>query len=213
MRWKLLFVIVFGFAFASFAQKKSSVNLYGNWESEIKQDSHVTLIKINRDSTFQIQKDLAEDYYIKISGNRMIRSILNKDSVKVAMDTSFIKMKRNILSLTFYNAGKEKIISMERLKRTRHGSKGIIGSYSWKYPDGKTAFSKFTKDGKWIFRKPLQKLSGKCDIYNDNISFHFFGKEKDFVRRMFFVEGSRLMLRDNRTGKVEYYRRVDYFPR
>ena len=196
----------------SFAQKKNSSSLIGNWESESMQDSPLIILKINSDSTFLMQTDLAADYSFKITGNKMIRTLITKDSAQKAVDTSFIKLKRNSLTITFPQNGKDKIISMVRIKGTRQGGRSITGSYKSKYPDGKTAFSILTKDRKWHFRLPLQTVKGIYSIYNDNVFFKYSNKPGDIEKRMFFIKGNRLMLRDTRTGKEEFFRKVDYFP-
>ncbi len=212
MRQNLFLFFIICVSFLTYAQKKNSTRLIGNWESESIQDSRLIILKINPDSTFLMQTDLAADYSFKITGNKIIRTLITKDSSQKIIDTSFFKLKRNSLTITFTQNGKDKIISMERIKGTGHRGRSITGSYKWKYPDGRTAFTEFTKDKKWLFRLPLQTIKGIYSVYNNNIFFKYSNKPRDIEKRMFFIKVNRLMLRDNRTARQEFYRRVDYFP-
>ncbi len=219
MRFRILSMIVFFIAVNSFAQmkplhkaRKDSGSLFGNWESVNLRDSHLTLLKIERDSTFFFQKDLAENYSYKLTGTRMIRTLLDTLTGEKIVDTSFVRQTKDSLIISFPRKGKEKIISMFRIKGKRHRGKSIEGSYIWRYPGGRTAFSRFTKDGRWLFRLPLQTLKGRFSIYNSNIIFNFASKQGQFEKWMFFVKANRLQLKNNMTGSVEIYKRVDYFP-
>ena len=208
----LLFTLTVFLTFLTFAQKKNTVSLIGNWESESIVNSHLAIMKINSDSTFLIQNDLTADYLYRISGNRIIRTLLTKHPGKPIIDTAYFKLKKDSLIITFLQKEKDKIISMVRSKVKRSFGNSIVGSYAWKYPNGHTAFSKFTKDGKWFFRVPEQIVKGKYIIYEDKISFYYSDKPADYEKRMYFIKGNQLLLRDTRTGMQSYYKRVDYFP-
>jgi|GEM_PF-2580676 len=208
----LLFTLTVYLTFLSFAQKKGMISLIGDWESESIEDSHLTIIKINPDSTFLIQKDLTADYLYRLSGNRIIRTLLTKHSEKTVIDTAYYKFTKNSLIITFPKKGNDKIIEMVRLKGKGHSVKSIAGNYTWKYPNGHTAFSKFTRDGKWLFRVPEQIINGKYTLYEDKITFYYSNKQADYEKRMYFVKSNQLLLRDARTGLQSYYKKVDYFP-
>lgn len=214
MKIKLLQIILLAVFLTSisFAQKKSTRALIGNWESESLADSHLTILKINRDSTFLIQNDLAANYTYKLSGNRIIRTLLNTVGGGNVIDTAYYKLKKDSLIITFPEKGKDKIIKMARLKERRRKVTGITGNYTWKYTNGHIAFSKFTKDGKWLFRLPEQIVKGRYDIFEDKIAFHYSDKPGDIEKRMFFIKGKRLLLRDMMSNSQSYYRKIDYFP-
>ncbi len=213
MRLKLVFFItaLFCFQIVSFSQKKQISPLAGNWESITLSNSRGLIMQFNPDSTFIFQIVLAADYSYKIIGNKMITKFTNENSGKVFIDTSTIQIKKDTLISTFKRNGKDEVTTMIKDPKKNKSEKGILGNYTWTYPNGHTAFSKFTKDGKWLFRLPIQTTKGKYHIQDNIVTFNYTGSDTLADKKKFWIKKNILILTDAKSGKEDMYKRVDYF--
>jgi hypothetical protein len=191
----------------NYAQNLNLTEIIGNWESVSSENSHVESIRFDLDSTFYIQSVLSAEYSYSIVGNKMIAKLLN--SKKIFIDTTDIVIKKDTLISILRRNGNEEITTMVRIPGEISDSAGIAGNYKWKYPNAHTAFSKFTKDGVWLFRLPIETYYGKYKISSDSIIFSYTGLPAHIMK--FWLDSKVLILTDNNTGKETLYRKVDYF--
>ncbi|MCL5030206.1 MAG: hypothetical protein M1480_14440 [Bacteroidetes bacterium] len=211
LKFPFIFLLLMLIQTFSYSQKKHTSPLTGNWESIALSNSRGLLMKFNPDSTFTFQVVLAADYSYKIIGNKMITKYTNDNSGKIFIDTSTIEIKKDTLISTFKRNGKDEITTMIKTSGKNNSNKSIAGSYTWKYPNGHTAFSKFTKEGKWIFRLPIQSTKGKYLIKDSLVTFNYANSDTLIDKKKFWVKKNILILTDAKSGKEDMYKRVDYF--
>ena len=213
MRLKFIFFVsaLFCLQVISYSQKKHISPFTGNWESTTLTNNRGLMMKFNPDSTFIFQIVLAADYSYKLAGNKMITKFINDNSGKVFIDTSSIEIKKDTLISTFKRNGKDEITTMIKTPEKNKSAKSIIGNYTWTYPNGHTAFSKFTKDGKWLFRLPIQTTEGKYHIQDNLVTFNYAGSDTLADKKKFWIKKNILILTDAKSGKEDMYKRVDYF--
>ncbi len=213
MRVKLLFIIaaMICIQIVSYSQKKNRLTIMGNWESAASSNGRGLMMKFNPDSTFAFQVVLTADYTYKIIGNKMVTKFKNPNSGKTFIDTSKIEIKKDTLISTFRRNGKDEITTMIKFPNENNPNKSIIGKYTWKYPNGHTAFSKFTKDGKWLFRLPIQTTKGKYHIQDSIITLNYADSDSLVDKKKFWIKGNILIFTDAKTGIEDMYKRVDYF--
>ncbi len=205
-----LFMVVY-LACPQYSQKKKSLSLDGNWESVTMENSRRLMMKLNPDSSFSMQTVLSADYSYRINGNKMITELLNERTGKMIIDTSEIEFKKGSVISIFKRGGKEEVTTMVRIPGVNKNFKSIVGKYTWKYPNDHIAFSEFTRDGKWIFRLPIQTMKGKYSIQNNFISFHYASADTLVDKQKFWLKKNMLILTNEKTQKENLYKRVDYF--
>ena len=205
------FIFVLSLTIISFAQKKDAGSLVGSWESVNVENARGLMMKLNPDKTFILQTVLTADYSYSIKGDRMINKLLNAHTGKMIIDTSIIKINKDTLTSIFRRNGKDETTVMVKMPGKENSGKGILGNYTWKYPNGHTAFSKFTKDGKWLFRLPIETEKGKYSLNKNTISFHYANADTVVDNQKFWFKKNLLILTNEKTNKQNLYRRVDFF--
>ncbi len=204
----LTFSLVLSFSF----NKQKTNSIIGNWESVNSKNARRIMIKFNRNKTFIIENVLSADYTYQIKKNKMITKLLNLHTGKEIIDTLSIKLKGDTLESVFNRKGKLEKTIMVRIPGSIKYDKNIVGVYTWKYPNGHTAFSKFTKNKHWIFRLPITIEKGNYEINKNIISFDFADdKTKTVESRKFWTKGKLLILSDKKTHHDDLYKKVDYF--
>ena len=194
-----------------FSQAKYHASIYGNWESVASKGGQRMMIKLKPDFSFILQTDLSADYSYIIKGDTMITKFKNENSGRLIIDTMKIKLKKDTLISVFKRNGKQEITTMVKTYRDKNKKPKIAGNYTWIYPNGKTAFSKFTKDGHWLFRLPIQNVNGKYTINKDIITFTYEYPDTTKEMKKFWLKGKLLVLTDVKTGVQSMYKKVDYF--
>ena len=211
LKFSFIFLLLILIQTFSYSQKKRTSPLTGNWESIALSNSRAIMMKFNPDSTFSFQIVLAADYSYKIVGGKMITKYTNDNSGKVFVDTSTFEIKTDTLISTFKRNGKDEVTTMIKIPGKNKSAKSILGDYTWQYPNAHMAFSKFTKDGKWIFRLPIQTTNGKYHIKDSLITFNYANSDTLADKKKFWVKKNILILTDTKTGKDDMYKKVDYF--
>jgi hypothetical protein len=201
----------------NFAQDINSKALFGNWESVSSDDKHLKIFRFEPDGTYYFQLLLSADYSYRIVGNKMIATLLNSN--KVYIDTTGIVIKQDTLISTLNRNGVEEVTTMIKVPGDIYDSTGrsiaepvrdgIPGNYLWKYPNGHTAFSKFTTDGHWLFRLPVVSHKGKYKISSDSLTISYDDQPDQLMK--FWVDKKALILTDTKTGNETFYKGVDYF--
>ena len=191
------------------ANHRSFIN--GNWESVTSKNGRRMMIKIKPDSSFIIQSVLSADYSYRIIGDKMITKFKNENSGKLIIDTMKIKIKKDTLISIFNRNGKPEVTTMIRTPDNRVNKPEVAGNYTWIYPNGKTAFSKFTKNGLWLFRLPIQIIKGKYGISKNILTFNYEYPDTTKDQKKFWLKGKLLILTDVKTGSQDMYKKVDYF--
>jgi len=191
---------------SNYAQNSNAL-LLGSWESVSSHNGRVQLINIEPDTTIYMQTDLAAEYTYSIAGNKMIATLLN--SAKSIIDTTDIIFQKDTVVSILKRNGKEEITTMVRLSGDTSNSTGIVGNYKWKYPNAHTAFSKFTTDGRWIFRLPIETRKGSYKLSSDTISVFYTGLEP--VKMKYWANDKLLILTDLKSGEDNLYKKTDYF--
>ncbi len=211
LKLPIIFLLLVLIPQISYSQKKHNSPLSGDWESVVLSNSRGIMMKFNPDSTFTFQIVLAADYSYKIIGNKMITKYKNDNSGKVFIDTSKIEIKKDTLISTFKRNGKDEVTTMIKIPGKNKPSKSIVGEYTWKYPNDHIAYSKFTKDGKWLFRLPIQTTNGKYHIIDSVVTFNYTGSDTLVDKKKFWIKKNILILTDVKSGREDMYRKVDYF--
>jgi len=207
--FKLLFAFIISTSIYNicYAQSSNANALIGNWESVNTVNNRVQLLKYESDSTFYTQSALPAEYSYNIIGNKMIATLLRSN--KIIIDTTDIIIKKDTLISILRRNDSAEITTMIRIPGENSDSNGIVGNYKWKYPNAHTAFSKFTKDGIWIFRLPVETEKGNYKVSHDTITVSYAGLPPEKLK--YWVNDKVLILTDVKTGKEDLYKKVDYF--
>jgi hypothetical protein len=137
----------------------------------------------------------------------MIAELLH--STKYILDTTDIVIKKDTLISTLRRNGNDEVTTMVKIPGGLSDSTGIAGNYKWRYPNTHTAFSKFTKAGFWIFRLPIETIKGSYKTSSDYLTITYVGMQPESMK--YRVNDKVLILTDEKTGKEDLYRKVDYF--
>lgn len=201
-----IFIIFTILTNTGFAQDSLFTMLMGNWESVKSHASRLQSIQFKKDSTVYIQTMLAAEYSYSVSGDRMITKLLNSD--KTIIDTFQVTIKRDTVISTLKRDGDVQTKVMVRMPGRDSNLNKIEGNYTWVYPNGHIAFSKFTNDGIWIFRLPIETFKGKFNILGDSLIIT--NGEKQPKNMKFWIKDSILIITENDTGNQVLYKIVDY---
>jgi len=191
---------------SNYAQNNNS-SIIGNWESVNGKNGRLQLLKIESDTTLYVQTDLAAEYSYSLIGNKMIAKLLN--STKTIIDTTDIVIKTDTVLSILKRNGTEEITTFIRLPGDSSKSTGIVGNYTWKYPNAHTAYSKFTSAGMWVFRLPIETTKGSYKLSSDTLTVFYTGLEP--VKMKFWANDKLLILTDIKTGEENLYKKTDYF--
>ena len=190
-----------------FSQNKRST-LAGNWESVEENSSGRGLhLTFGKDSTFELDNILRADYDYLLKGNLLITKLITTAG-KTIIDTSTFEIKGDSLTSIFKRDTTVQIINMVRLNHTKTRN-SIIGNWKWRYPNDVMAFSKFTSNGKWLFRLPTNSRKGKYKVSESVLEFDYDAKGDKPDEFTYWIKKNILIL-TNKNGKEEMYKRVDY---
>ncbi len=190
-----------------FSQNKHSA-LAGNWESvEVNSSGRGLHLTIKKDSSFELDDILRADYDYLLKGNLLITRLITTAG-KTIIDTSTFEIKGDSLTSNFKRDTTVQIIRMVRLNHTKKRN-SIVGNWKWRYPNDVMAFSKFTSNGKWLFRLPTNSRKGKYKTSDSVLEFDYDAKGDKPDKYTYWVKKNILIL-TNKDGKEEMYKRVDY---
>ncbi|MDR3628300.1 MAG: hypothetical protein P4L45_15760 [Ignavibacteriaceae bacterium] len=192
---------------SNYAQNINPFSIVGNWESVSNENNRMRIIRFESDSTFYAQTALSAEYSYIIVGNKMIAELLH--STKHIIDTTDVVIKKDTLISTLRRNGNDEVTTMVKIPDGLSDTAGIAGNYKWRYPNAHTAFSKFTKEGSWIFRLPIETIKGSYKISSDYLTITYAGMQPENMKC--WVSDKVLILTDEKTGKEDLYRKVDYF--
>ncbi len=170
------------------------------------------MMELKPDHTLTILMVLANNYKYTVKGNKMITSLKQDRTGKVIKDTATIRLTKSSLITTRFSSGKKEKTVMIKMRKSRTGRKTIVGNYTWKYPGGRRAFSRFTKDGNWFLRIPVQTIKGKYSVKDSIITFTYTSPKKFVEKQKYRFKENTLILTSEKTGKDEQYQKIDYFP-
>ncbi|MHB9011587.1 MAG: hypothetical protein ACYC49_05090 [Ignavibacteriaceae bacterium] len=181
----------------------------GNWESVVENNARGFHLVIKNDSSFILENTLRANYKYRVEGNKLITTLNRTDGKKAIIDTSSLEFKGDTLISIFKRDSTTEITKMVRTDGKPAADSGIVGKWKWRYPNAVMAFSKYTKDGLWLFRLPIAKRTGKCKINSSSIKFIYTLPDEKPDEFTFWVKQNVLIL-TSPNGAEQMYKRVDY---
>lgn len=185
-------------------------NLGGKWESINIKNQRGLLISFDSGNVFSLSHILVADYKFEIKKNMLI-SVLKTDSDKTIIDTSFLVIKTDTIIRSYNRLGwKDSVVmiktGLNSIDSTNFNNP-IVGNWKYRYPTGDTAYSTFYNDGRWHFYLPMDKYTGTYSISGDTLVTNFNSSE-DQQKRVFWIEGNLLGLRDINSNNEYLYKRL-----
>ncbi len=192
------------------AQDKTS-RLEGKWESAVLKNQKGILISFGEDSVFTLSHVLSADYKYELNKNTLISYLQNADENKTTIDTSFVLIKPDTIVRWYNRLGWKDTVVMIKTGMNAFDSTGndnpMAGNWKYKYPTGDTAYSTFYKSGIWHFYLPMDRYEGTYSVSGDTLITEFKNGENR-QKRIFWIQGNLLGLRDINSDSEYLYRRL-----
>ena len=209
---KIYILIVFGLLCnLSLNAQNTNYALIGTWESVDIVNQKEIQISFGKDSGFVIEHLLVADYKYEIIDNMLISSLKQNDGAKkTIIDTSYLIIKPDTIIRCYNRLGWRDTVTMIRVGLTQNKTENknpLLGMWKWAYPAGDTAVSSFFDNGSWHFSVPLDKYFGTYSVSGDTIKT-IFNNDSEKQKRIFWIEGNLLALRDIVSGRQYLYRKV-----
>jgi len=195
---------------AVMAQANNS-KLEGKWESVDIKNQRGILISFNSNNIFSLSHTLVADYKYELRKNQLISSLQSDDPDKSIIDTSNLVIKTDTIIRSYNRLGWKDTVIMLKTGSVSADSVNInnplVGNWKYKYPTGDTAYSTFYSDGRWHFYLPLDKYKGNYSVSGDTLITNFDESEMK-QKRIYWIEGNLLGLKDLHTNGESLYRRL-----
>lgn len=205
----VIILLMVNFASAQDSLKKSeNSSLWGRWESVTTENTKGSAIDIEPPNKLIYQKIIKVNYKYRIKGDTLIGEFYNDAQNKKIVDTSIIKITSDTLYRTYFRMGVVHHSKMTRAKNDNKNNNKIYGVWYWNYPSGGVAVSKFTHDGNWEFKLPLDTHPATFTTKGDTLSIKFKTEKKPYLMT-FWSRKKILVLTDLIKKKQELYRKVE----